>query len=71
MFYLICTLASDGSVKDTASIEMVKGRAAATEFVHTDAEVLKKKAEKKWPAFEWQIDKTYSGKYVVRGQEVT
>jgi hypothetical protein len=67
-FYVTIRLSPSGAVDANGTIERVQGRAAATEVGMTDAASLQKKAKKKWPDCEWQIDRTYSGKHVIRGQ---
>ena len=70
-FYITCALTANGTVVPDAHFEMVNGRASATEFRWGDAGSLLGKAKKRWPTFVWQIDKTYSGKFVVRGESET
>jgi hypothetical protein len=68
-FYVKTILAYSGPVDITAPIEMVAGRAVATEFRRSDAFKVKNRAQQRWPDCAWTIDPTYSGQYVVRGQK--
>ena len=64
--YVKVELSADGTVDLRKSV-FVPGRANATEVRWADAVLLPQRAHKLRPDLDWQIDRTYSGKYVVRG----
>jgi hypothetical protein len=68
-FYVKTILAYSGPVDIKAPIEIVAGRGVATEFGKSDAFKVQKRAQEQWPDREWEIERTYSGKYVVREQK--
>jgi len=68
-FYVKTILPYRGAVDITAPIEIVAGRAVATEFRRSDAFKVQKRAQERWSDREWGIERTYSGKYVVLGQK--
>lgn len=55
-----------GAVEVKAEVKRVEVRAGAVEVRRDDAIFLQQRAQKLWPDFDWEIEKTYSGKYVVR-----
>lgn len=68
MFYLEVKTRPDGTPEVRGPAQIVPGRADATEVTRIDAVFLQGKAEQKWPEYDWQIERTYLGKYLVRGQ---
>ena len=70
-FYVKVYFGPGGKVDPYGTIEIVEGRAGASEIGMADATLLQKKAKKIRPDLDWQIDKTYSGKFVVRGWDET
>ncbi len=66
--YVTSLLTIRGEFDPNASIQTIPRRADAAEVRFSEAVLLKARAEKKWPKFQWQLDKTYSGKFVVRGE---
>jgi hypothetical protein len=69
-FYVKTILTYSGPVDMTAPIEIVAGRAVATEFRRSDAFKVQKRAQERWADREWEIERTYSGKYVVRDSKI-
>jgi hypothetical protein len=64
-------LSSDVSALKSAApnrvpVQRVENRAGAVEVLKCDAVVLQQRAQKLWPDSYWEIERTYSGKYVVR-----
>ena len=54
--YLRIPLAHNGSAASVTSLQVVEGRAEATEFLKLDADTLQKEARKRWPKGNWQIE---------------
>lgn len=52
-----------------AAVKRVEVRASAVEVCRGDAIALQQRAQELWPDCDWDIEKTYSGKYVVRAYE--
>ena len=67
MSYVQVKLLPTGNIESTKSIVIVQGRADATEVVWSDAVLLQGRAQQLRRDLDWQIERTYSGKYVVRG----
>ena len=66
--YLQVKLPRSGTFGSAKSIVMVQGRAEATEVGLADATILLERVQKLRRELDWNIDRAYSGKYVVRGQ---
>ena len=66
-FYVQVELSAGGAFDLRQFVEIVQGRADATEVRWEDAVALQQRAKKQRADLDWQIDRTYSGKYVVRG----
>jgi hypothetical protein len=66
MEYVTAPLNVKGSVELNVPVTRVEGRASAVEVSRVDALALQERAQKTWPDHEWDIEKTFSGKYVVR-----
>lgn len=47
-------------------VKRVEVRAGAIEVRWDEAKLLQERAQKMWPESEWEIEKTYSGMFVVR-----
>lgn len=67
-FYVQVDLSAEGPARVRKLVGVVHGRANATEVEKADAIVLQGLAQRQRADLDWQIDRTYSGKYVVRGQ---
>jgi hypothetical protein len=67
--YLRIPLAHNGLSSAVTSLQVVEGRAEATEFVRTDADTVRSEARRRLPKGNWQIERTYRGKYVVHGEK--
>lgn len=63
-------LATEANPKDAvevgAGVKRVEVRAGAVEVRRDEAIVLQERAQKLWPDSDWEIEKTYTGRYVVR-----
>jgi hypothetical protein len=64
--YVATELNERGTVANGTALKKVSIRGEATEMDRQDAVALQIRAEKQWPNFDWQIEKGYAGKYVVR-----
>ena len=66
-FYVQVEISADGTLELRRLVGITRGRAHATEVRRADAVLLQQRAQKQRPDLDWQIERTYSGKYVVRG----
>jgi len=66
MEYVAAELNPRGSVQTGVAVTRVEVRASAVEVSRGDAIELQERASKMWPDYDWDIEKTFSGKYVVR-----
>ena len=66
-FYVQVNFSTNWAV-EPKSMGIVEKRAEATEVGWADALLLQERARKLRRDLAWQIDRTYSNKYVVRGQ---
>src|SRR5580698_8880969 len=64
MEYVAAELNPRGSVQTGVAVMRVEVRASAVEVSRGDAIELQERASKMWPDYDWDIEKTFSGKYV-------
>lgn len=50
-------------------VKRVEVRAGAVEVRRDEAIILRQRAQKLWPESDWEIERTYSGRYIVRAFE--
>ena len=67
-FYVEAELSAGREPELGKSVRIIPGRARATEVHWADAVLLQQLTQKRRPDLDWQIERTYSGKYVVRGK---
>jgi hypothetical protein len=65
MEYVATELNPSGSVPSNKAVKRVEVRASAVEVNWSDAIELQERAQKMWPESDWDIEKTFSGKYVI------
>lgn len=58
-----------GAVEVKSEVKRVEVRAGAIEVRRDEAILLQERAQQLWPDSDWEIEKTYSGKYVVRSYQ--
>jgi hypothetical protein len=66
MEYVTTEANAQGAVAMKSEVKRVEVRARAVEVRRDEAILLRQRAQQLWPESEWEIEKTYSGKYVVR-----
>ena len=69
MEYVATEANMKGAVEVKAEVKRVEVRAGAVEVRRDDAIFLQQRAQKLLPDSDWEIEKTYSGKYVVRSYQ--
>lgn len=69
MEYVATEANRKGAVEVKADVKRVELRAGAVEVRRDEAIILQERAQKLWPDSDWEIEKTYSGKYVVRSYQ--
>ena len=69
MEYVATEANAKGTVEVKAEVKRVEVRAGAVEVRRDEAILLQQRAERLWPDSDWEIEKTYSGKYVVRSYQ--
>ena len=65
MEYVATELNPSGTVPNNTAVKRVEVRASAVEVSWSDAVALQERAQKMWPDSNWDIEKTFSGKYVI------
>jgi hypothetical protein len=65
MEYVATELSRSGSVPNNTAVKRVEVRASAVEVSWNDALELQERARKMWPDSNWDIEKTFSGKFVI------